>query len=224
AYQPIISLADGRITGFEALIRWEHPWRGLLAPEEFMPAAERSGLIVDIGWWVVEHACVQMREWLTRFPDQTGLTMSVNMSATQFQQEDLVERIDEILERVGLEPSALKLEVAENLLVQDDERLAQVIAALRERGITLCIDDFGRGCTPLGQLHSFPVDTLKIDRSFVSRIGFSGNSTRLVETIVALSQTLGLASVAQGVETQEQLEFLRQQSEEHTSELQSREN
>src|SRR5690606_7563536 len=99
AYQPIISLADGRITGFEALIRWEHPWRGLLAPEEFMPAAERSGLIVDIGWWVVEHACVQMREWLTRFPDQTGLTMSVNMSATQFQQEDLVERIDEILER-----------------------------------------------------------------------------------------------------------------------------
>ena len=210
AYQPIISLADGRITGFEALIRWEHPWRGLLAPEEFMPAAERSGLIVDIGWWVVEHACVQMREWLTRFPDQTGLTMSVNMSATQFQQEDLVERIDEILERVGLEPSALKLEVAENLLVQDDERLTQVIAALRERGITLCIDDFGRGCTPLGQLHSFPVDTLKIDRSFVSRIGFSGNSTRLVETIVALSQTLGLASVAQGVETQEQLEFLRQ--------------
>ncbi|HEX6307870.1 MAG TPA: EAL domain-containing protein [Longimicrobiales bacterium] len=210
AYQPIISLADGRITGFEALIRWEHPWRGLLGPEEFVSVAERTGLIVDIGWWVLEHASRQMREWLHRFRDRADLTMSVNLSATQFDQEDLVERIDDILLRTELPATALKLEIAEIVLSAEDESRTALISALRERGIKLCIDDFGRGCTPLGQLHTLPVDTLKIDRSFVSRIGFSGDSTRLVETIIALSQTLGMSSVAQGVETKEQLEFLRQ--------------
>ena len=209
-YQPIISLADGRITGFEALIRWDHPRRGLLAPDEFVPLAEESGLIVHLGWWVLEHACVQMSHWLQKFSSQADLTMSVNLSAEQFRQSDLLERIDGILDRAGLPPSALKLEVTESVLGDDDDTLVASIAALRERGIRLCIDDFGTGTSSLGHLHSFPVDTLKIDRSFVTQIGFSGNSARLVETIVALSQTLGMASVAHGVETREQLEFLRQ--------------
>ncbi|MGH7464927.1 MAG: putative bifunctional diguanylate cyclase/phosphodiesterase, partial [Longimicrobiales bacterium] len=209
-YQPIISLADGRITGFEALIRWDHPRRGLLAPTEFVPIAEEGGLIAEIGAWVLERACRQMTEWLRKFPEQSELTMSVNLSATQFQQPDLLEQIDAILARTELPPSALKLEVTESVLGDDDEMVTTAVAALRERGIRLCIDDFGTGTSSLGHLHSFPVDTLKIDRSFVSQIGFSGNSARLVETIVALSHTLGMASVAHGVETREQLEFLRQ--------------
>jgi diguanylate cyclase (GGDEF)-like protein/PAS domain S-box-containing protein len=208
-YQPIISLADGRITGFEALIRWDHPRRGMIPPDGFVPLAEECGLIVDIGWWVLERASAQMNEWLHKFPGQPGLTMSVNLSATQFQQPDLLDQIDAILARSGLPPSALKLEITESML-GDGAELMATIGALRERGIRLCIDDFGTGTSSLGHLHSFPVDTLKIDRSFVSQIGFSGNSARLVETIVALSHTLGMASVAHGVETREQLEFLRQ--------------
>jgi diguanylate cyclase (GGDEF)-like protein/PAS domain S-box-containing protein len=208
-YQPIISLADGRITGFEALIRWDHPRRGMIPPDGFVPLAEECGLIVEIGWWVLERASGQMAEWLRKFPQQTDLTMSVNLSATQFLQPDLLEQVDTILARSGLPPSALKLEITESML-GDSEPLMATISALRERGIRLCIDDFGTGTSSLGHLHSFPVDTLKIDRSFVSQIGFSGNSARLVETIVALSHTLGMASVAHGVETREQLEFLRQ--------------
>jgi diguanylate cyclase (GGDEF)-like protein/PAS domain S-box-containing protein len=208
-YQPIISLADGRITGFEALIRWDHPRRGMIAPDGFVPLAEECGLIVDIGWWVLARASAQMTEWLRKFPQQPDLTMSVNLSATQFLRPDLLDQIDAILARSGLPPSALKLEITESML-GDGAELMATIAALRERGIRLCIDDFGTGISSLGHLHSFPVDTLKIDRSFVSQIGFSGNSARLVETIVALSHTLGMASVAHGVETREQLEFLRQ--------------
>ncbi|MBR9991096.1 MAG: EAL domain-containing protein, partial [Gemmatimonadetes bacterium] len=209
-YQPIISLADGRITGFEALIRWDHPRRGPLPPDEFVPLAEQSGLIVHIGWWVLERACAQMAVWLKRFPQQSDLSMSVNLSAVQFEQADLLERIDSILERAGLPPAALKLEITESVLGNDDSTFLSAVSALRDRGIRLCIDDFGTGTSSLGHLHSFPVDSLKIDRSFVSQIGFSGNSSRLVETIVALSRTLGMASVAHGVETREQLEFLRQ--------------
>jgi diguanylate cyclase (GGDEF)-like protein len=209
-YQPIISLADGRITGFEALIRWDHPRRGLLAPDAFLPLAEECGLIAEIGNWVLERACRQMSDWLKRFPEQADLTMSVNLSATQFQLPDLLAGIDTILARTGLAPGALKLEITESVLNDDDEMVNAAVSALRERGIRLCIDDFGTGTSSLGHLHSFPVDTLKIDRSFVSQIGFSGNSARLVETIVALSHTLGMASVAHGVETREQLEFLRQ--------------
>jgi diguanylate cyclase (GGDEF)-like protein/PAS domain S-box-containing protein len=209
-YQPIISLADGRVTGLEALIRWDHPRRGLLAPGEFVPLAEESGLIVHISWWVLERASRQMSEWLRRFPQHADLTMSVNLSAIQFQQPDLLERIDAILDRAGLAPAALKLEIHESLLGDGDPTLTAAVGALRDRGIRLCIDDFGTGTSSLGHLHRFPVDTLKIDRSFVSQIGFSGNSVRLVETIVALSHTLGMASVAHGVETREQLEFLRQ--------------
>jgi diguanylate cyclase (GGDEF)-like protein/PAS domain S-box-containing protein len=209
-YQPIISLADGHITGFEALIRWDHPRRGLLAPDDFVPLAEETGFIVHISWWVLEHACAQMGQWLRRFPLHTDLTMSVNLSAVQFQQPDLLERIDAILARAGLAAAALKLEITESVLGDRDPTLMTAVAALRDRGIRLCIDDFGTGTSSLGHLHRFPIDTLKIDRSFVSQIGFSGNSVRLVETIVALSHTLGLASLAHGVETREQLEFLRQ--------------
>jgi diguanylate cyclase (GGDEF)-like protein/PAS domain S-box-containing protein len=209
-YQPIISLADGRITGFEALIRWDHPVRGMLRPDEFLPLAEESDLILEIGWWVLESACVQMREWLRRFPHHAGLTVSVNLSSRHFAEPDVADRIVAILRRADLSPAALKLEIAEALLTESDDAFTTAISTLRQHGVRLCIDDFGTGSSSLAHLHDFPVDTLKIDRSFISQIGFSGNSARLIETIVALGEKLGMASIAEGVETREQLEFLRQ--------------
>ncbi|HSJ09187.1 MAG TPA: EAL domain-containing protein [Longimicrobiales bacterium] len=207
-YQPIIDLASGRIHGFEALIRWQHPRRGMVAPDDFVPLAEETGLIVGIGWWVLEEAARQMQQWLVRFPDRVGMTMSVNMSTKQFMQPDLIEQVDTALSRSGLPPRALKLEITESAVVQHEEAVTSALVALRARGIQLCIDDFGTGYSSLSYLHSFPVDTLKIDRSFISQIGSSG-SPRLVETIVALSRNLGMESVAEGVETEEQLAFLR---------------
>ena len=208
-YQPIIALSGGRIIGFEALVRWEHPREGMILPSEFVPVAEETGLIVSIGWWVLEEACRQMYQWLQLFPDRHGMTMSVNLSTKQFMQPDLLEQIDSVLSRTGLPPQALKLEITESAVVQHEEAVTAALAALRARGIQLCIDDFGTGYSSLSYLHAFPVDTLKIDRSFVSQIGFAGSNPRLVETIVTLSRNLGMNSVAEGVETHEQLEFLR---------------
>ncbi|HUF50486.1 MAG TPA: EAL domain-containing protein [Longimicrobiales bacterium] len=208
-YQPIISLSSGRITGFEALVRWQHPTQGLVAPGEFVPLAEETGLIVSIGWWVLEEACRQMQHWLDLFPGRTAMTMSVNLSTRQFMQPDLLEQVDTVLSLSGLPPHALKLEITESAVVQHESTVGTALAALRARGIQLCIDDFGTGYSSLSYLHAFPVDTLKIDRSFVSQIGFGGSNSRLVETIVALSRNLGMNSVAEGVETNEQLAFLR---------------
>jgi EAL domain-containing protein (putative c-di-GMP-specific phosphodiesterase class I) len=214
-YQPIISLANGHITGFEALLRWQHPRHGVISPMDFVPVAEETGLIVGIGWWVLEEACRQMQTWLQRFPDRAHMNMSVNMSTRQFMQADLLEQVDTVLSRTGLPPSALKLEITESAVVQHEEAVTSSMASLRARGIQLCIDDFGTGYSSLSYLHSFPVDVLKIDRSFVSQIGFAGANPRLVETIVALSRNLGMDSVAEGVETIEQLAFLREAGSEY---------
>ncbi|MEX0907020.1 MAG: EAL domain-containing protein [Gemmatimonadota bacterium] len=208
-YQPIIGLDDGRIRGFEALIRWQHPVRGIVPPDEFIPLAEETGLIVGIGWWVLQEACRQMSTWLARFPEPANMTMSVNLSTKQFMQADLLEQVDTALARSGLAPQALKLEITESIVVQHEEAVTASLVALRARGIRLCIDDFGTGYSSLSYLHSFPVDTLKIDRSFVSQIGFTGSNPRLVETIITLSRNLGMETVAEGVETEEQLAFLR---------------
>jgi diguanylate cyclase (GGDEF)-like protein/PAS domain S-box-containing protein len=207
-YQPIVALTDGRISGVEALIRWQHPRRGMVAPDDFIPLAEETGLIISIGWWVLEQACHQMKQWLDAFPHMHGMNMSVNMSTKQFMQADLLERVDAALSRTGLPPHALKLEITESAVVQHEEAVTSSLAALRSRGIQLCIDDFGTGYSSLSYLHSFPVDTIKIDRSFISQIGSASNS-RLVETIVTLSRNLGMDTVAEGVESAEQLAFLR---------------
>jgi len=205
-YQPIIDLGTGRIGGFEALLRWQHPRRGIVSPNDFVPLAEETGLIVSIGWWVLEEACGQMQKWLDAFPEHSHLTISVNLSTKQFLQYDLLERVEIALANSGLAPKALKLEITESVVMQNETAVTSTMAALRARGIQLCIDDFGTGYSSLSYLHSFPVDTLKIDRSFVSD---AGNNPKLVETIVALSRNLGMDSVAEGVETREQLEFLK---------------
>jgi diguanylate cyclase (GGDEF)-like protein/PAS domain S-box-containing protein len=208
-YQPIIALDGGRITGFEALLRWAHPTRGMVAPDDFVPLAEETGLIVTIGWWVLEEACRQMQAWLSSAAARPGMTMAVNLSTLQFMQPDLLRQVDDVLDRTGLPPHALKLEITESAVVQHEEAVSASLVALRARGIQVCIDDFGTGYSSLSYLHSFPVDTLKIDRSFISQIGCKGSNPRLVETIVALSRNLGMETVAEGVETEEQLAFLR---------------
>ncbi len=208
-YQPIIALERGEITSFEALLRWQHPQHGLLLPAEFIPLAEETGMIVEIGWWVLRAACRQARTWLDAYPDRAHLSISVNLSARQFAQCKLVEQIDSILAETGCPASALKLEITESVVMHDAPQAAAMLSALKRRGIGLCIDDFGTGYSSLSYLKSFPIDTLKIDRSFVAQVDDNGGSIELIETIVALSRILGLSAVAEGVETAEQLELVR---------------
>lgn len=208
-YQPIVALESGELVGFESLVRWQHPRHGLLQPSDFIPLAEETGMIVPIGWWVLREACTQMRQWLTAYPLHENLTVSVNLSARQFTQPDLVDQIDHILETTGCPGRALKLEITESVVMRDAKQAAAALNSLKQRGIGLCIDDFGTGYSSLSYLNSFPIDTLKIDRSFVAQVDHDGSTVELIETIVALSRVLGMSAVAEGVETPEQLELVR---------------
>ena len=208
-YQPIVSLLTGELDGFEALVRWNHPRNGVIMPADFIPLAEENGLIVPIGWHVLRNACVQMRDWVNRFPIHHALTMSVNLSSRQFAQPDLVEQIDRILQETGCQPANLKLEITESTVMRDAQQAIEMLQQLRARGIFLCIDDFGTGYSSLSYLQRFPVNTLKIDRSFVSQIDEDSSSVDLIETIVTLSRVLGMSAVAEGIETAEQLELVR---------------
>jgi diguanylate cyclase (GGDEF)-like protein/PAS domain S-box-containing protein len=208
-YQPIVSLSDGTLNGFEALVRWNHPRRGLLMPADFIPIAEETGLMLPMGWLIMRMACKQMKAWLDAYPDRPDLTMSTNLSTRQFSQPDLVEGIERILAETGCPARNLKLEITESTVMQNAASAADMLLRLRARGITLCIDDFGTGYSSLSYLNSFPVDTLKIDRSFITRIDDDGASVELIETIVGLSRILGMSAVAEGIETLEQLELVR---------------
>jgi diguanylate cyclase (GGDEF)-like protein/PAS domain S-box-containing protein len=207
AYQPVVSLADGRIAGFEALARWRHPVRGLLQPAEFIPAAEETGLIVPLGRWVLREACRQMREWNRRYG--AALSVNVNLSPRQFGDAGLAGDVADALRETELPASFLKLEITENLLMGDAGGAAATLEELKTLGVELCIDDFGIGYSSLSYLHRFPIDTLKIDRSFITRLGADAQSEQIVRTIVVLAQTLNLRAVAEGVETPEQAERLR---------------
>ena len=207
-YQPVVSLPEGCVAGFEALLRWEHPTRGRVLPEQFVPVAEETGLIVPIGEWVLEEACRQLRRWRERFPGRR-VTVGVNLSPRQFSRPELVDRVREILAEAEVEPSALRLEITESLLIEHAGPTAAMLARLRDAGVGLCMDDFGTGYSSLSYLHRFPLDTLKIDRSFVMRVGNGGDAEPIVRTIAALAHNLGLKVVAEGVETAAQLEELR---------------
>lgn len=208
-YQPIVSLTNGNITGFEVLLRWQHPQRGLVVPGEFMQVAEETRLIVPIGWWMLRSACGQMCAWQKQFPTNPPLTISVNLSNQQFTQPDLIAQIEQILEETGLTARSLKLEITESVIMENAESATTLLANLRALGVQLYIDDFGTGYSSLSRLHSFPTDALKIDRAFVSRMCVDEGNEAIVQTILILAGHLGMDVIAEGVETAEQLAQLR---------------
>lgn len=206
-YQPIIALGDRSVVGFEALVRWHHPEKGPISPAKFIPVAEEAGSIFALGAWVLETACLQAQRWLRRWPDRP-LEMCVNVSARQLQAPNFLATIDRILARTDLSPERLKLELTESTLLRDVRLTVDTLAALRERNVRVSIDDFGTGYSSLSYLKRFPVNTLKIDRSFIADLGTQAADNRIVEAIVTLARTFGLDVVAEGVETELQLQQL----------------
>jgi diguanylate cyclase (GGDEF)-like protein/PAS domain S-box-containing protein len=209
-YQPIVSLQTGQLTGFEALLRWRHPERGLIFPMDFIPVAEETGLIMPIGQWALREACLQMRRWKRLSPCTSNLSISVNLSGKQFVQSDLIEQTMQTLNLSGLDPRNLKLEITESVVMENVENATAMLSRLRSLGVEVSVDDFGTGYSSLSYLHRLPIDTLKIDRSFVSRMGENTENCEIVRTIILLAQNLGKNVVAEGVETREQLEQLRE--------------
>jgi diguanylate cyclase (GGDEF)-like protein len=207
-YQPIISLQTGRLAGFEALVRWNHPRRGLVSPADFIPVAEETGLIVPIGQWVLNEACMHVREWQINSPSHRSLSLSVNLSARQVAQPDLLNRIKEALESSKLSPHCLKLEITESVVMENAEAAALMFKQLRALGVQLSIDDFGTGYSSLSYLHRFPLNYLKIDRSFVMRLT-TDNDNAIVRTISTLARNLGMEVIAEGIETEEQYQQLK---------------
>ncbi|PYM49981.1 MAG: hypothetical protein DME16_07585 [Candidatus Rokuibacteriota bacterium] len=208
-YQPILRLDTGKITEVEALIRWQHEKRGLLQPDEFIGLTEETGLIVPIGQWVLSEACKQARLWQVEYPTTPPLVMSVNLSAKQFQNPKLVEEITQALDESGLAPSCLKLEITESTVMQDAPVTLTKLTELKELGVRLAIDDFGTGYSSLGYLKRFPVDTLKIDRSFVKGLSPDGGDNAIVRAVVTVAKSLNMDVTAEGVETEAQLAELR---------------
>lgn len=207
-YQPIVLVETGKITGFEALVRWQHPTRGLLSPVDFISMAEETGAIVAIGYWVLSEACRQLHTWQLEFSAKS-LTISVNLSSKQFSQPDLIEQIDRILQSTSLNAHSLKLEITESTIMENAESATEMLLQLRDLGIEIYLDDFGTGYSSLSSLHSFPVDVLKIDRSFISTINISNEKTKIVQAIMTLAQNLGMEAIAEGIETVEQMDQLR---------------
>lgn len=207
-YQPIVSLQTGRITGFEALLRWQHPDRGLISPIEFISVTEETGLIIPIGQWVLREACSQMHEWQRQLPT-LALTINVNLSGKQFTQSDLIEQIKQVLQETDLEACNLGLEITESVIMENTEAVSSTLFELRALGVQLHMDDFGTGYSSLSYLHRFPMDVLKIDRTFINRISAGAENLEIVQTIIVLARSLGMKVTAEGVETKEQLAQLR---------------
>lgn len=208
-YQPIIPLQKSKISGFEALIRWQHPKHGLIMPAKFIPLAEEVGLIPNIGLWVLREACQQLHTWQQAFPFNPPLTMSVNLSAKQLIEPDLPKHVQQILQETRIPPHCLKLEITESAIMEKPEIAASTLNHLRQLGIQISVDDFGTGYSSLAYLHQFPIDTLKIDRSFIIRIDKDLEQLEIVRTIVQLARNLGMDVIAEGVETQQQMEQLK---------------
>jgi diguanylate cyclase (GGDEF)-like protein len=209
-FQPQIDLRTHDLVGVEALLRWVHPERGLVPPMEFIPIAEETGLINDLGRWVLRAACRQGREWLDRFPDHAGLVMSVNLSGRQLSQSRLVAEVSAALTDFGFPPEQLVLEITESVLMNDTTAAIATLQALKDLGVRLAIDDFGTGYSSLTYLQRFPIDILKIDKSFIDGLGGSSvEESAVTRTIVALAKTLRLETVAEGVERSEHVRELQ---------------
>ncbi|HEV2915366.1 MAG TPA: EAL domain-containing protein [Pyrinomonadaceae bacterium] len=208
-YQPLVSLETGQLTGFEALVRWQHPERGFIYPEEFVAVAEETGLIISLDRWVLREACWQVRAWQRQFPEQQSLTVSVNFSARQFSQPDLVEHVQRVLKETGLDAGCLKLEITESVFMSSAESVTALLRRLKGIGVEIHLDDFGTGYSSLSYLHRFPIDVLKIDRSFVTRIGAEGENAEIARAIVTMAHSLGMKVVAEGIETESQFAELK---------------
>jgi EAL domain-containing protein (putative c-di-GMP-specific phosphodiesterase class I) len=208
-YQPIYSLETDRITGLEALARWLHPTRGLVAPAAFIPRAEETGLIVPLGFQVLRQACQDARMWLARFPAVAPLTVTVNLSVRQLDDPSCVAEVCAALSESGLPPNQLVLEITESFMIKDPDLAVARLTELRRLGVRLALDDFGTGFSSLSYLQRLPVDVLKIDRAFVDRMVATGRDTSLVEAILALGKSLRLQTVAEGIERPDQLTQLR---------------
>lgn len=209
-YQPIVSLDSGQIVGFEALVRWQHPKRGLLGPEEFILVAEETGLIRELGWWNLREACRQISIWRAGPDSGHNLVISVNLSAKQFLQRNLVADIQKMLHELELSPNALKLEITESAVMADPSAAVEMLQQIKSIGIRLAVDDFGTGYSSLSYLHRFPLDTLKIDRSFIRDMQDEGEGLEIARTILPMANNLRLDVVAEGVETLEQVALLKQ--------------
>ena len=208
-YQPIVAFKDWKILGFEALLRWRHPKRGSIAPKEFIPVAEETGLIDTLGMWVLRQACNQMQTWHRQYPIEPPLSIHVNISRKQFNQPDLVDNIQEILRETALDPRFLSLEITESLFVEYDEIFNETLARLTKLGIKLQIDDFGTGYSSFNYLQRLPVSSIKIDSIFVAKMKLGNRHTEIVRSIVNMAHSLGMEAIAEGVETEEQVTQLQ---------------
>ena len=204
-YQPLLDLSTKEIAGFEALVRWRHPTRGLMAPGDFIPLAEESGLVLPLGRWVIETACREAASWAL------PLRIAVNLSPVQFRQADLAAMIRQILHETGLPPERLELEVTESVLIRHADQAVEILTELRNFGVNISLDDFGTGYSSLSYLRKFPFNKMKLDRSFIQALGEDQEAGLITRAIVALGRSLHLAVTAEGVETMEQLRFLEAQ-------------
>ena len=208
-YQPIIELATGQVAGFEALIRWQHPEQGLITPHAFLTVAGELRLLPSIGEWSCQEACGRLRDWQNKFPTRTPLTMSVNLSTEQFSDANLVLKLREVLRRTGIEPGSLKIEITESEIMESPKAVSEILHQLKLLGIDGCLDDFGTGYSSLSYLQQLPITFIKIDQSFVRRLGGEDDASAIVKTIVVLSHQLGRKIIAEGVETPEHLTILK---------------
>jgi diguanylate cyclase (GGDEF)-like protein len=207
-YQPIFSLKEGKLSGFEALVRWRHHKRGFISPQSFIPIAEESGLIIPLGLWIFKEACRQLAQWNDFFPQLSHLTMSINLSGRQIGQPDLVQQLDTALKEIHVPTQKIRVEITETMLMSDVKSAIDLMLQLKELGLKLAIDDFGTGYSSLSYLHRFPIDYLKVDKSFIGQMEKSQEDYEIVRTIITLGHTLGMDVVAEGLETQKQKELL----------------
>jgi len=208
-YQPVVSLRTGRVTGFEALVRWEHPDRGLVQPADFIPVAEETGLIVPMGSWVLFEACRQVREWQSAHPRTNPISIGVNLSARQFSQPGLIEQITRALDSTGILPSTLRLEITESAIIDKGRYASSILSQIRALGVHVYLDDFGTGYSSLSYLHGLPIHGIKIDRAFIGNMETDENNLRLVRTILTLAEVIGVRAEAEGISSADQLKELR---------------
>jgi EAL domain-containing protein (putative c-di-GMP-specific phosphodiesterase class I) len=208
-YQPVIDLEEGTVIGVEALVRWQHPVLGLLAPDQFIPLAEETGLIEPIGEWVLGEACCQVRQWEDMVGLTAGFTINVNLSAEQLNRPRLPKAVQGAIETAGVAPERITLEITESALMQEPDAAIATLRDLKALGVSLCVDDFGTGYSSLSYLKRLPIDALKVDRAFVSGVDVDIEDRAIAEAVVALAHTLGLGAVAEGVENDRQLRQLR---------------